>query len=204
MRKPEIRRRSGRFDERDIEIGIDVHDFCLQLLIRRDYTGFRNEKPGTRHFAPLPINDCWFGAACELFEGKLRFECCGLGRCHGGNRAGKRAADGLQVDLKMIGLEQPIPPMKPAVKVDLLHGTFGESDFPRSVAGQRNACHHQVLQAFAKSGARAVKITSGKALLQRRAAYGNAIESNSGSQGIARNLRRFRQSSGREAERNSN
>jgi len=66
-----------------------------------------------------------------------------------------------EIYLKMVGLDEPILAVMAAVKVDPIHGAFGEGDFASYVAGQRNAHNERMLEPFADGGEGAMEVAAG-------------------------------------------
>ena len=73
------------------------------------------------------------------------------GRRGVGNSDGDAAREGfgdrLQVDVKMIGLEEPVFAAITAVQRNPIHGAFCELEFPRGVAAETDARDHGMLEA---------------------------------------------------------
>lgn len=90
--------------------------------------------------------------------------------------------------MKVVGLEEPVCAVMPAMKIDPLHGTFGQRDFMSDEAHQGDTRNHGMLKAVTKRGFAAMKIASGKVPLERSCACGNAVEFDSGTRRITGDL----------------
>jgi len=80
----------------------------------------------------------------------------------GGDAAREGFGDRLQVDVKMIGLEEPVFAAIAAVQRNPIHGAFGELAFPRGVAAETDARDHGMLEARAHGRSCFVEVAARK------------------------------------------
>jgi hypothetical protein len=85
------------------------------MRVGGDNAGFGDEEAGSGTIQRFQTNNGGFGPANQLFEGKFleqrNGESCGCGA----NATGKRAGDSFEIDVEMIGFEEPILAVMPAV-----------------------------------------------------------------------------------------
>ena len=126
--------------------------------------------------------------ADKLFERKLRLKAdAGIGN-FGGDAARKGFRDWLQVDLKMIGLEEPVFAAVAAVQRNPIHGAFGELDFPGGVTAETDARDHRMLEARAHGRSCFAEVAAREVLFEGRGANGDTIEFNGGAGRVAGDL----------------
>ena len=122
--------------------------------------------------------------ADKLFQRKLGLKAdAGVGNS-GGDAAREGFGDRLQVDVKMIGLEEPVFAAIAAVQRNPIHGAFGELAFPRGVAAETDARDHGMLEARAHGRSCFVEVAAREVLFEGRGANGDAIEFNGGAGGL--------------------
>jgi hypothetical protein len=77
--------------------------------------------------------------ADKLFEREFGLKAdAGVGN-PGGDAARENFGDRLQIEVKMIGLEEPVFAAVTAVERNPTHGAFRELEFPRGVAAETDA-----------------------------------------------------------------
>jgi hypothetical protein len=93
--------------------------------------------------------------------------------------------------MEMIRLEEPVLAMAPAIQRNPIQRPFSEREFLGGVAGEADARDQGVLEPRAKRSLCLVKVASGKILLARRSANGNAVQFHSRAGRVAGELQFF-------------
>jgi hypothetical protein len=79
-----------------------------------------------------------------------------------GDAASEGLGYGFQLDVKMVGLEQPVFAAAAAIQGNPVHGTLGEGELFRGVAREADAGDHGMLEARAHGGSRFMEIAARK------------------------------------------
>jgi hypothetical protein len=197
MRKVTLAGGAFDFGEGDVEIGIDMNDSGFELLavgekreqgffaagemgVGDDDAGTGDEEASAGTLESFQIDDRGLGLADKLFERKFGLKAdAGVGNS-GGDAARENFGDRLQVDVKMIGLEEPVFAAVTTVQRNPTHGAFRELAFPRGVAAETDARDHGMLEARAHGRSCFVEVAAREVLFEGRGANGDSVELNGG------------------------
>ena len=164
MGKLTLSRRAFHFGEGDVEVRVDVDDFGFELLasgekreqgflaagemgVGDNDAGAGDEKSRAGFVQSFQIDDSRLGLADELFEREFWLKADGgVGNlCGDAAREGFR--DGLQVDMKMIGFEEPVFAAVAAIERNSIHGALRELQFLAGIACETNARDYGMFEA---------------------------------------------------------
>src|SRR5690242_6419206 len=141
---------------------------------------FGDEKAGADDIETFEADDGGLGALDDFLEGEFELQGGGLRGGNGGDCAGEGGGDEFEVGVKVIGFDEPVFAVIVAVEINPVHRANGESNFAGGITGQRETDDHGMFESLAKSGVRAMEITTGKIFFEGSGADGDAVEFNGG------------------------
>ena len=150
--------------------------------------GAGDEKSRAGFVQSFQIDDGRLGLADELFEREFGLKADGGVGNLGGDSAREGFRDGLQVDMKTGGLEEPVFAAVAAIERNPIHGPFGELEFLAGIACETDARNYGMFEARAHGRSCFVKVAAREFPFEGRGADGDAIELNGSAGRVAGNL----------------